>query len=367
MSIPLILFLLLDRKNMDNKIMIPLIVLAVPTLFLNISYDYMDGKSVARIITCMIVFHTFASVKGNRLLFPYILFAISYVLLTQISALLNISVFASLYSFFDQMYSITDSTLEAYGTNMDSLDAAEVSLSTRFGGMYINPNNCASYLSVIYAAGLCEDYQLSGRKKPLLYVFIFLVALAFLVTGSRTALIVFFAISLYYLYSKGYGIRWFVIISLIILLIATSLNLEDIRMLKVGSGLEDSLGLKMGLFAQYLSECDNPIHFLFGAGDITLTEVWYGWGFNGTDFDLGNIFIIFGLFFYLTYFRVNIVIFQRLTKKNRVVMFVLLWVFSNSILISYRMCPVWFLTLGLFYRRSLIERKATAGEARIIL
>jgi len=207
-------------------------------------------------------------------------------------------------------------------------------------------------LSVAYAAGLCEAERGNVKQKVVFYLFIAIVMISALITGSRTGFVVIGAMSLYYLYARGYRIGRFVLLAIPLLLLLMTMDLSDIRAFNVSGGMEGSFSVKMDLFIGYLSECTNPIWWLFGAGDIMVTETVFHTGMEGTDFDFGNIFIVFGVIFYIMYVIICIRIFQLLDPSYRVIMFVLLWSFSNSILISYRMCPVFFLALGLLYKRS---------------
>ena len=351
-SIPLLLLFIFDRRNRYNEIMIPLLVLLVPTLFLNIGQPYMDFKSLVRLFSFALIFLTFASYKGNRILFPYAFFAVCYILLSQVSIILNLPFLGN---FFDSTYSISELAMENHSLNMSNVETADLGLRTRLGGMYINPNNCASYLSVAYAVGLCEGSRETLKQKILFYVFIALTMISALITGSRTGFMVIAAISLYYLYAKGYRVALLFTLFLPVIVVMMAVDLSDVRVFRVGDGMEGSFTIKMRLFIDYLSNNSNPIWWLFGAGDITVTNNIFGFGIDGTDFDFGNIFIEFGALFYVMYILVCFRIFRALSWQYRAIMFILLWSFSNSILISYRMCPVFFVALGLLYKRSYQE------------
>lgn len=355
-SIPVLLILIFDRKNRNNQILVPLFILLLPTLALNITQPYMDIKSIVRLLSFALIFLTFASYKGEKILFPYVLFAVCYILLSQISIIFSIPYLAN---FYDSTYHISEMAFEKHSVDLSNVDVADVAVKTRLGGMFINPNNCASYISVAYAVGLCEAERDTLKQKILFYLFIAITMISTLITGSRTGFIVIAAITLYYLYSKGYSLRRYIILGVILgvplvtwLLYEDLSDLSNVRAFNVSEGMEGSVGAKMSIFINYLSKCSNPIWWLFGAGDIMVTLDVYQLGMEGTDMDFGNIFIVFGFFFYVLYVLICIRIFRLLEPQYRVIMFVLLWSFSNSILISYRMCPVFFLALGLLYKRS---------------
>lgn len=351
-SIPVLLLLIFDVRNRNNQILVPLFILLIPTLVLNFWQPYMEIKSFVRLFSFALVFLTFASYRGEKILFPYILFAVCYILLSQVSIIFSLPYLAS---FFDSTYNITVLTLENHSVNMDNVDVADVAVKTRLGGIFINPNNCASYISVAYALGLCEAERNTLKQKVVFYMFIALTMISTLITGSRTGFIVIAAITLYYLYSKGYHLGRYILLGIpiaLILFYEDLSNLSDVRAFNVSEGMEGSVGTKMRIFIDYLSKCSNPIWWVFGAGDIMVTQTVYQLGMEGSDMDFGNIFIVFGFFFYVLYVLICLRIFKLLDPRYRVIMFVLLWSFSNSILISYRMCPVFFLALGLLYMRS---------------
>lgn len=351
-SIPILFLVLFNIKNKTN-IMMPLFVFLMVTLLLNLGQSYMWFKGISRLITMAVIFITFSSFKGSRIYFPYILFALLYIIGSQISYMYNISFLTSI---FDQYYNVADKVSDIYQMDLGDVTMADVSAGRRFGGIYINPNNCASFVSLIYAIGLCElNYENASKRN--IYIFVALVALSFLLTGSRTSFIVFSIITVLFLKNKGIGVSKFVVLGLAILILLSQVDIGGFRAFKVGEGMDNSFGVKMFYLGKYLETCDNPIHFLFGCGDITATSVLYHSPLEGTDFDLGNIFITFGIFFYILYIAFYFKLYKTFSKGDRIILVVLLWSLSNSILISFRMCPVWFISLGVLYKRALMAKK----------
>lgn len=353
-SVPIILCLLYDKTQRLPSIIAPLLVLLVPTLLFNIGQPYMDFKAIVRLVTFGIIFFTFASLKGYHILFPYILFAASYILLSQISISYGIPFLAT---FFDRVYLISEKILETYQTELSTLASTDIVAGTRLGGIYINPNNCASYMTLLYATGLCEIKQ--TNNKVVKYIFVGVVLLSFIITGSRTSLICFAIISLFYLHSIGLSIKRYAFLIAILVAVFAFSNVSTLRMFKVSEGMDNSFGVKMMLLGQYLERCDNILFLIFGAGDIRVTEVMYNIDSKGCDCDLGNILIVFGSLFYFAYLVFYYKIYKTIRIEQRVILFVLLWSFSNSIMISYRMCPVWFISLGLVYKNSLLKKVAS--------
>lgn len=351
-SIPILFLVLFNFKNKTN-IMMPLFVFLMVTLILNLGQPYMWFKGISRLITMGVIFLTFSSFKGYRIYYSYILFTLLYIIGSQISYMYNISFLTSI---FNQFYSVADKVSDIYQMDLGNVSMADVSAGRRFGGIYINPNVCASFVSLIYALGLCElNYDNASRRR--IYIFIALVAFSFLLTGSRTSIIVFAIITVLYLRNKGVGVTKFVILGVAFMVLMSVVDFGDYRVFKVREGIDNSFEIKMFLLGNYLDACDNPIYFLFGCGDIAATTVLYHSHMEGTDFDLGNILITFGIFFYILYIAFYFRLYKALPKQDRIILVVLLWSFSNSILISFRMCPVWFISIGVLYRRALMHKK----------
>jgi len=351
-SILVLLLFIFDRNNRYNEIMVPLFLLLIPTTLLNLGQPYMDFKPLVRLLSFALIFLTFASYKGSRIYFPYIFFAVSYILLSQVSIILNLPFLGN---FFDNTYGISEFAKAKHSLDMSNVEVSDVAIGTRLGGMYINPNNCASFLSVAYAIGLCEAERDSLKQKIFFYLFVALTLISGLITGSRTGFVVLGVITLYYLYSRGYSIGKFIILGILVFLVLLTKDLSEVRAFHLSEGVEGSVTYKMGLFIDYLARCENPVWWLFGAGDIRVTDMVFNSGMEGTDFDFGNIFVEFGILFYIMYILIGIRIFMMLEPQDRTIMFVLLWSFSNSILISYRMCPVFFIALGLLYKKACLK------------
>ena len=144
-SIPLLFLLIFDVKNRYNQILIPLLLLMIPTAFLNLGQPYLDYKSYVRLLSFALIFLTFASYKGNKILFPYVLFAVCYILLSQISIILSLPFFGN---FFDSTYSITELVMTNHSVDMSKVEVTDLAVNNRMGGIFINPNNCSSYISL---------------------------------------------------------------------------------------------------------------------------------------------------------------------------------------------------------------------------
>lgn len=353
---PLSFILLIDRNAISKSKSLTIIILLISISFLiscifAVNETFVAGRDYLRVVSLFLYFVIFTIMRGTRILKPYIIIAIALLFTSQLIFLFNIQ--PLMYLFFN-IYPPT----EEYMSNgiIDSLLNVDIKSieSYRLGGMFYNPNNFASFMELILITLLCETKQF---KKSWLLIFIGIIAVSIILTGSRTALIVFAAIILAYLYlSKILSARKIIIYSILFLVVLGLLDVSSLRAFKINEGLEDSLGTKLGILNMYLSNTYGLGEILFGnlSGQVLVDK--YKVSFSGTDFDLGNILVYYGAVFYVLLISLYVTLFRKYDSKYKVVFVLLLWMFSNSILLSYRMAPLWFLVLGLYYRRSISEK-----------
>ena len=340
------------RFSIANKWALGLIVAIFLSLLFNVLEIYIfSNKLIQRDITNAIILFTFANLRGNTILKSYIWFGLIYIFLSQISFVYNIPI---LTNFYDNVYHITSFYYEQLSIDNSNYDVGDAGVSLRLGGIYYNPNNCASFITLIFALGLCEQKQF---KRYELIAFCALALIAIMFTGSRTSILVFLAMLCVYAYVNNKGSKLVVPILLIVgILILATLNLDflkDFRMFKIEEGMNDSFGMKMSIISRYINYHADIFDLIFGAGGAEALVYKYNQHFAGTDCDLGDILVSYGLLFYFLYISFYIAIYRKLKREYVVILLVLMWMFSNTILFSYRMSSVWFLTLGVLYKKSI--------------
>ncbi len=348
---PILFLCLYKSKNFDIsniKLLAVFLILVIALSFLfNVSETYITTKDFQRGLTLIVILFTFTNLRGSCIPKCCIWFAIIYILLSQISSILTLPFISR---FFDSIYHINEYYLNSLQLDLSRVDSDSVGYTMRAGGIFYNSNNCASFVSLIYGLGLCEHKQF---KKLELLLFAVVCFMSMFYTGSRTSLIVFSVITLIFFYTRGRSL----ILPLFALGIACAVfsfvDVTDVRMFKVADGMDSSFGVKLGILQYYIYSCDDIIDLMFGAGSTNVLVEKYGQTFGGTDFDLGNILVLYGMLFYVVYIPFNIAIYRKFKREYIAIFPVLLWMLSNSILCSYRMSAVWFLTIGLLLRKSL--------------
>lgn len=351
-----IAYIILFRFKNEEKLNVTtfiggFVLLSFATFLFNIHTPHVGintTKDISRLLVLMISFITFGRLRGDVILKPYIYFAIAYLVISQFAYIWNIAPLKSLFSIYKDEEGESMS-----GINNYVYGAANV----RLGGMFFNSNQYSRYLELIMLVLMCEIKQFS-KKSLMILCPIIIISLG--ATGSRTSLVVFCIAVVFYLYSakifspgKTKIISIVFVVSLLFVYLFTGLS--KMRVFKINEGLDNSFGQKLGLLITYLDSNPNIIKLIFG--NLSSKVMFSSTGTISMDWEIGNILFVYGIVFFIFLFVFYFTLFKRYLPKYRVVFVILLWMFTSSILFSYRMASLWILVLGLYYRRSLIEKK----------
>jgi hypothetical protein len=328
------------------------------TFLFNINEPYLSQstKDISRLVVLILMFVTFGRLRGNTILKPYIYFAIVYLVISQFVYIWDIGPLKSLYSMY---VDLEGQTIDDATNNFTMIDYGG---NFRLGGIYFNFNQYARYLELIMLVLMCEIKQFNKKEVMLLFPIILFSLFA---TGSRTSLIVFCVSVIFYLHSaKVISVQKTRIVSVLFvgLLFVAYLftGLSEMRAFKINEGMDDSFATKIGLLMAYLSANPDIIKIIFGNLTPNVMENYIGIaGFRGMDWEIGNLFLCYGILFFIFIFIFYLTLFKRYLPKYRVLFTILLWMFSSSVLCSYRMAALWLLVLGLYYKRSLKEKTVT--------
>jgi len=354
--VPICYILLYDKNKKIDKISFSFIIiislLFFTTFIVNLNETYLDFNSIARVIVLILMFFSFSRLKGSKILSPYIIIAVLFLVISQFSGIVN---FTIINRFLDSYYVLEGESV----IDLNSSFQMERYGSKRLGGIYFNSNNYASYLQLVMAVLLCEIKQF---KKKYLFLLFPTIVFSIFATGSRTSFIVLVVMIVYYLFTSKSLTRvkasiFTFIIFILSILISLTVNVTNFRVLKVEEGFDDSLGVKFRILNEYLSSNPPIIKLLFGNLSGAAMLKYTGITFVGTDFEIGNLIVYFGFIFFTIIFAFYFWIYRNILPKYRVIFTVLLWMFSNSILLSYRMAAVWMLVLSLYFYRSISEKK----------
>lgn len=347
--VPVSILLLYDSKKTIRSsllyLIIALILLMTISFIVNIEEFYVSTKDVLRVLALIVLFISFGRLKGNFILAPYIVIAILFIVASQILYALDIP-FVNLV--INNYYLPSEELQKNYEFSMS--DFGQI----RLGGIYGNSNNYAGYIELVLVLLIIEKRQF---KKIHFYVLVGLIIYSIIATGSRTSLIVLVAIIMHYIYiynrksfnSIGLSITVVLIITFIV---SQYVDFYSLRVFRIDEGVNDSLGYKVDLLIKYLNQDLPTSRILFGSFSGSVMTKYSITTFPGTDFEIGNSILMFGFIFFITLFFFYLTIFKHLLPQYRILYTILLWMFSNSILFSYRMAAVWIMVLSLYYYRS---------------
>lgn len=354
--VPFAFIFLFDYKKKVNseifKYLILLTLIIVASFIVNINEFYVDNKSIFRSIVLIIMLLSYGRTRGYKILYPYIYIAIIVLFASQFSSALNISFINSIIN----SYYINE--VEGNFEVVSMIDFSQFGIF-RLGGIYINPNNYASFLGLVLTVILCEIKQFSRLGIIALFI---LIPLSLVATGSRTGLIVLVFTAIYYLYSsKVMSLKKAVFITIIFSAVVSVFLFNSVtdhyRILKVDEGIDNSIGVKINLLIDYINSDPTIDKLLFGNFSGEALQSYIGIYFSGMDFEIGNLILYYGFLFLITIVFFYTKIFKKMLPKYRVVFIVLLWMFSNSLLLSFRMSALWILILGVYYQRSMYTNK----------
>lgn len=351
-------FILLYKFNKRNKtkysfLLRAMIISLVFTLLINYGRDYALTKDIFRLITLIIILASFAGLKGNVILKQYIVFAALFLIISQFAFALKITPVMDLI----KSYYPLEDEVNVY-LRLENYSISNFGIQ-RLGGIYYNPNQYARYIEFVLIALLCEVKQF---RKQEITILLFLIIVSIAATGSRTSFLVLVAIALVYLYSNKLMTKKNVLLLSVvgigvILYLLVNTNFLDLRIFKVNEGFDTSLNIKIKVLTDYLSANKNFLTLFFGNLSPMVLIIKYNIGILGTDFDIGNIIVYYGFAFLFLLFLFIISIYRKMDSKYKIVFCILLWMFSSAIITNYRTAPLFFLMLGLYYSRSVKQKK----------
>lgn len=220
----------------------------------------------------------------------------------------------------------------------------------RLGGLYHNSNQCARYITFLLAGLLILNNEKPIRK---LLPFVIISFYAVLLTGSRTGFVVASAIIITYLFIDDrisaawrYGTVFIAVAVFVFLVFGGSSTFRGFDITNTGSA-----DLKQTTFSYYLSTENSVYRILLGYLDTTKfnnSEATYH-VMNSFDSDYGNIIFSYGFIGFFAILLYFFTIFRKMDKYGRVFFILLLWMYSSTIVMSYRALFLFMLLLSCMY------------------
>lgn len=325
------------------------------SLMANISETWVDSKSWMRALHLILIFLCFGKTKSTRIYKGTIAFIIIYLSVFQFAGVLHLTPIVNL-SYI--LYPLSDKAELAFEQtlNMGLFEAG--GFNERLFGIYHNANNCAIYIQLTLIMLLMERDQFHNNKyEKILYgALLALDVLGLVAAGSRTSFIVLVVIGLT-LFSEDFK-NSFGIIILVVCIFFVLVNIGlDLRMFKVQDGMSSSFGFKIQIVENYLDLDLSLFKLLFGCFSTQALVPLINTQFAGTDMDLGDMFVQYGLSFivFIAIFLVDV--FKSLKKEYRTIFCILLWMLSNTIICNYRTSSIVLFLMSIYVVRTNANRK----------
>ncbi len=275
-----------------------------------------EFKNALRLSQITLGFMVFPlAINVNNLNVKYLRFGIIYVTVFAILDILNIPLF---FAFREIVYPIE---FDAWGAGFDR---TIINITNRYGSIFYNPNLLGQSMLLIYLLYLVIVFQRKFTKLDLF--FLFCNVFCILVSGSRTAFVIFSIVTFcYFMQFYRNKIKYLLIIGLIPVLLSV---LAGTRLLDIGNTSGGSMDQKWQILLEYLGTLsyDDTIVALFGQlkQDIQF------------DNDLGNIIYYLGFLglLYVAFFY----LYQVLTTSLKIVYFYsfLLVSYGATLLINFK-------------------------------
>ncbi len=312
-----------------------------------------DSKSYLRSLVIFELFLFFPFIGNVKISNKALYFALLYIFFSQVSYMWG---YQPLIKFFNDFYPYEGEHLN-YKADYLLEHANEISLTNRYfrlGGLYHNPNLAASYLNILFAVFIIENFNRTFKSN---FPFILMCSCAIVATGSRTGFFIAAAIFVYYIYFRSSDKKKvlrnaFLLTTLFIFFFFLYLfsfdSSLDLRFLDYQEGLEKSLYIKLKIFDDYILDIDlNFMTILFGN--------FTNGGVNSIQFDSewGELIYRYGIFFFIILLVFYFQVFNSLTSEKKIIFFILLWMISATVLMNYRTSFLFMLLLSKYYSQSM--------------
>lgn len=321
----------------------------IPVL-LSLFINYPQGVEMKALYSCMAIllyFFCFPMVVNVRIPNLYFYLTLIFIVISQVAYAYNISFMEYLLNTY---YPLSEE--DVAGLHEQKTVNADNILNYRLGGLFHNSNQCANYLTFLLAGFIVLNFEKSIRK---MLPFIFISFYAVLLTGSRSGFVVSSLIIIAYLFvDKRISLMW----RLVVVAIAVSTFMvliwsgsDTFRGFNVEDGFSGSASMKMETFAYYLSSEKSVFRFLLGYMDSSRFDISNAKSFVMTKFDsdYGSIIFSYGFigFFAILYFLFTV--FKKVDRYGRLFFIVILWMYSSTIIQSYRALFLFMLLLSCVY------------------
>ncbi|MBB1318433.1 hypothetical protein H5123_12425 [Shewanella sp. SR43-4] len=214
---------------------------------------------------------------------------------------------------------------------------------SRFGGVFINPNQCAK--AYTFVLGLYLAVSPRGYKSMIHISLICFIGL--LLTGSRTGMGI--AI-LMMMFGSGVSLIRLLMLSIPLIIALSIAIIMNLRFIDLDS-LIISFTEKNHVIIEYILYINDIsiAALLFGIGDISRIEYDFGMRLNSFDSEFGYLLQGFGLMSFFVVFAFIWSSFRSIDDNRRVFLLNLLWLLSSTILVNIRFGFIYFICLSIIH------------------
>ena len=327
--------------NKNNWIVLAPILL---TLLINIPQG-VSSKAIMSCFAILLYFFCFPMVGQVKVPNVYLYFILGFILLSQVAFAFGIGFMEDLLNTY---YPLSEE--DTSGLHQQNTVNADNMLDFRLGGLYHNSNDCARALCFLLAGFLALNDEKPIRK---LLPFVIISFYGVLLTGSRTGFAVASLVIIAFLFvdervSIGwrYGVTLSAILVFMFLIFIGSDSFRGFNVFDTGS-----TDMKEETFGYYLSQENSVLRILLGYLDTSRYDTSGSTSYVMAKFDSDYGYIIFsygfiGFFAILLYF---FTIFRIMDKYGRIFFILLLWMYSSTIVMSFRALFLFMLLLSCVY------------------
>ena len=318
----------------------------------NFAFGDVSSKSVLTFLNILLILFCFPFIGDYKIRNIYFYIALLFILFSQFAIFMNIPLLSPLYKV---LY--PPSLYEGYYNYVAQNAGFHNIFNFRMSGIYHNPNQCARYVTIIFAAFILEN-RTQKVEKCLPYIAI--TALSVLMTGSRTGLFVFAAILLVWLWlndSVSKTKKNLVLLGIICFFAYMLYSSIGFRGIELREGMDNSANLKLYALLDYLKHDNGIMHLLFGNFDQEKFERSSINIIGQMDSEYGYLIFNYGFVAFFAYIYFFIAVGKKLTKYNRIMLIPMLWILSSTMLLAFRPVFVFMLLLSKYFVTSTKERQ----------
>ena len=330
----------------------------IPVL-LSLFINYPQGVEMKALYICMAIllyFFCFPMVVNVRIPNIYFYLILFFILISQVAYAYNISYMEYL---LDTYYPLSEE--DVAGLHEQNTVNADNILNYRLGGLFHNSNQCARYITFLLAGFIILNSEKKIRK---LLPFIIVSFYAVLLTGSRSGFVVASLIIIAYMFvDKRVSLVWRLLVAAIaitIFIVLIWIGSDTFRGFNVEDGFRGSASVKMDTFAYYLSSEKSVLRLLLGYLDTSRFDISRAtfYVMDKFDSDYGSIIFSYGFigFFAILYYLLTI--FKKTDRYGRVYFILVLWMYSSTVVKSYRSLFIFMLLLSVVYSNMKLKSDA---------